>query len=392
MTSPVKSIKIGKRLPIENTMVGLRETLVRSARASACAVMRISDGLDNLLDVPNRPFPLAGQLDDYTDAARGLYRDLICPEPSENPYGAGGPPATIPAQEPGLCPVGYEWFFTFGNTSGIGGPPPGTPQGPFGNLGPLGDFFDSNGTIRMFVEGGQSSVLIANSGSVAVNMPERVMVTRQDGQPDVCPEEPGVPPTPPPFTEAPVTYDDVDGNPIVIVPRFEFDPVIVSPTNDFNLPFNLTYNNFRIKGVVNLNLGGVKFNFGGGSGVDNDCCLPSTPENPTPPDPEGEPDPTDENRIVGVVVTTTDIGQDANITVVQNPNGPNYHFPDLALVTFRVNIDGSFYWLAPQKVQIRQQVVPVLWDGGAVAVSVVSRPGVTLTTERIVAKVPVPGE
>ena len=373
-------------------MAGLRETLEQAARASACSALSVSDFLDELLDAPNRPLPLLGQLDDYTDSAREFYRDIICPSPSENPYGPSLPPAQGGPAEPGQCPVTYTWFWTVESTQNIGGQPPGAPRGPFTNVGPLGDFFEAGGALRMQVEGGASSVLLAFGGTVAINQPSRVNVTRNDGQPDECPGEPGFQPSQPPFTEAPVTYDDPAGNPITISPRFSFEPVIVGPTNNFNLPFNLSYNNFAIKGVVNLNLGGVSFNFGGGSGVDNDCCLPSATENPPPPDPEGEPDPQEDEVITGVVVTTTAIAPDANITILQNQDGPNFHFPDLGLVTFRIKIGGSFVWSEPKRVQIRQQVVNVDWPEGAVAVSVAARVGVTLTSEVVYAKVPLPGE
>ena len=373
-------------------MVGLRETLENAVRAAACSALGVADGLDRILNVPSRPFPLLGQLDDYTDAARDFYRDAVCPSPADNPYPPGGPTPIIPPNLGGQCPgvrynVSYEVDFP------LGGNPNNTVIGGLQNLvGPITGIRvqATNNVSQVVVEHGgtETNGIFETNSSANYQNPRFTAISRTDGSPDECPEN--VPE--PPRVEDPIEYDPPDGGaPIQITPIITLPPVIISPTNNLIIPVGIAYANVRITAALNLNIGSVSFNFGGGSGGDKDCCLPPAPPDMPPADPDNPGPPADISVIQAVLITTTDIDQDTNVTEVFNDGGPSLFFPDIASVVFRVRAANVLPYLNPIKVQTRYALIECPYSQGAVDFSVVPRPGVTLTATPIYASVSRPG-
>lgn len=404
-------------------MADLRTTLSNAARTGAATLLDIPDAIDRLVDFPDNGFGILGQLDDFTDGARAAFRDLLTPDPDGNPYGPGLPTPTIPPQQPappGQCPG--EAYSVSATATAVGNN--GVPDDGAATVSVVGPVFaafvgldqpspsssaifgvlyiasqdvinsiqnPSNARVQRLLNSGNAPDgffeapdrrLTAWSLGISIFGPNEqitassVNITRQDGLPDDCGVEP---PPEPPFIDDPVTYDPPTGPPITISPVLTFNPIRITVNNTAIIPIGIVYNDVDITANLNLNIGSVEFNFGGGNGGGGDCCLPpQLPELP-PADPDPEPDPGNESRISGVIITVTDISSDANFTAFQMPQGPTIYFPDLGLISFRVRIDGILSWTAPIRIQNRRQIIPVPWPEGAVDVAGLSRPGVNFT-------------
>ena len=404
-------------------MADLRTTLGNAIRTGACTLLDIPDAIDRLVDFPPSGTGILGQLDDFTDGVRDGYRDLICPAPDDNPYAPGLPNPTIPPIPGGQCPVEYDLSFTLSGTRVGTGVPVGPDNRTVRIIGPFEGFVPGNPNLGDFAGGFiwgaavQAAAIVTfgpttwQSGAAVLGLPNptrggqttppggtqsafingngggggftveniqvtNVVFTRVDGQPDNCPEQG---PPPPPFIDDPIEYDPPTGAPITIAPVIIFNPINIDINNNVRIPVNITYNDVDIQANLNLNIGSIEFNFGNGDGDGGDCCPPpQVPELP-PADPEPEPPPATEERIAGVIVTVTQVSDDANFTEVFVPNGPSLFFPDLGLVIFRVRTENVLSWLAPVRIQNRRQFIPVNWREGAVDVVAQAREGANLT-------------
>lgn len=359
-------------------MADLRTTLENAARTGAATLLDIPDAIDRLVDFPDDGFGILGQLDDFTDGVRAGFRDLLTPDPDGNPYTPGLPTPNLPGPPMGNCPVTYTGTVRF-NSDRFGNPDQrtGFVNGPGAIARVVGNTVGQNQQLQLTNDAGNIITLISFTPQTQGELMEIVSAefVPRDGSPDSCP---GATPPPPPFIDDPVTYDPPTGPPITITPIITFNPITVNFNNTTIIPIGIMYNDVDIKANLNLNLGGVEFNFGGGGGG-SDCCLPpQLPELP-PSEPDPEPDPDNVSKISGVIVTVTSISPDANFTAFQMPQGPTIYFPDLGLISFRVRIDGVLSWTAPIRIQNRRQIIPVPWADGAVDVAGLSRPGVNFT-------------
>lgn len=395
-------------------MVDYRSALENAIRAGACKLLSIPDAIDNLLDIPESDYNILGHLDNFTDSARGFYRKLICPSSADNPYD-GLPDPSFPPPAGGQCPgVDYIVEATAKVAfyrRGVDEPEeyeayyrsrPG-PSSVVIMQGPLGDFvkpFQRTGGIRLY-----GPPLVLNDGSSSgqtgfeaignsVNTTNRTggnneiisavitSVTRIDGQPDVCEEQI----TPPPFINDPISYEGPEGDNVVVSPKISFNPVVISPSGKLTIPVNILLNNNNLDANFNLNTGDISFELGGGDSDKSDCCLPpQLPEEP--PMEDDDPPPPEEETIIQGVVVVCSLNSDLRATEVAQENIPDLYFPDLGSVVFRVKLGNSFFWLAPQKINLRRQFVICPWERGAVSVRVSQRSGVNISHKPVYASI-----
>lgn len=364
-----------------------RETLEGAVRSAACRVLGVADGIDRVLDVPERPFPLLGAADDYTDGVREFYRESICPDPASDPYPAPGPTPIFPGPEQGNCPTGYNGTVVFSSSRfGQGVTRTRGIPGPGARWRVVGDTVGQNQQLQLINDAG---TVLPEISFTPADEDELIVIDSQefariDGLPDDCPE--AAPPGPP-RVEDPITYDPPTGPPVTISPVITFPPVVIDRSNNLIVPVIVAYANVRVTANLNLNVGSINFNFGRGSGGGKDCCPPPQIPGTPPTDPDGTPPPAEDVVIQGVIITVTQLNATAPATRVLNPNGPNAYFPDLGLVWFRVRVDRTLPWLPPIKIQGTFTLIRCPWPEGAVDVSAIAREGVNFTITLVYANV-----
>lgn len=231
-------------------------------------------------------------------------------------------------------------------------------------------------------------------------------IARVDGQPDNCgnPARP-VPPDPPPgsnITNTTITYTDSTGSTITAPITITFGKGFIDVNGQVNINASININNdFDIDAVINFHTGeisygvslGVKGNLSIGSGgISSSNVVTITPIPPSGVDPgNGNPDPREDRRIVGVLVTVTDPPTGRATTIGQDEN-PDIFAPRLGNVNFlcRIGTSLSGGWSGDIAVKNRRHLIQCPWDEGAIDVKGTPEPGVTwvLTPIYAAAKVP----
>lgn len=179
-----------------------------------------------------------------------------------------------------------------------------------------------------------------------------------------------------------ITYDNSDNSTSTV----NISPVIFAPVvtarGRLSLPVRLEGPD--LEGEVTLELGGE-------DGVNLEIGLPEIPggdtfidELPPPQDPDVEAPPTDEGederRIIGVVVTTTQIEGTPVTEIYQDGGNPDVFAPDLGLVSFAIAAGDTLGgWTADQRVKNSRTYIPCPAPQGANDVKGTPRSGVTWT-------------
>ena len=311
------------------------------------------------------------------------------------------PPFTSPPFSGGQC-VGVSYFVDVladvrvDNESVRGYPEVFTVRG----NGPIrGLFLErlNENQIALRINWGSSQPVLGNTVIAAEYYADyRILdIRREDGLPDTCGDllEPPATPTPSPPIFLPVPYEDNNGVDFTIPLFIVFAPVRVNLEGQLEIPFRIQIDpnfEFNINGTINLNLGGINFNFGnsnlppGGQPKQDDYESPDdVPDyppdipngiSPIPPTPE-EDETTGIIRAVIVTVTNnsskaTPIGQDTN---------PDIYAPNLGYVQFAISIKNAVSWTSDIPVKNLRNFIPCPWEGGAIEVRGTPAKGVTWT-------------
>lgn len=239
--------------------------------------------------------------------------------------------------------------------------------------------------FRSVLAGGTSAVPYDQAASFLTN----VTVTPPPGTPDDCgnPQPVPLPDNDYNVFNIPITYNDIDNNPITIPITLVFAPVAIGNNNLIQIPFNVNVPidfGLNLNGTINLPDGDINFNFGGGNGVSgSDDCPPPQSDLPddTPPIPPDVPDnipPIDPDEIPqvirGAIVTTSFVPE--NTSVYFQDDIPDLYLPRLGNVQFLIEIDGKLAWSEAIDVNNKRQLVLCPWEGGAIRVDGFPRPGI----------------
>lgn len=243
---------------------------------------------------------------------------------------------------------------------------------------------------------------------------DNISIVRLDALPDNC----GDPlPDSPPYNrndysfDTDITYDDDDGNTVVIPVGVAVGLAYIDADLNVNIPVDFTFSpNFDFSPDFNFKVD-VNFNFGTGDfnvtypypDGDNPPRLPPPPpfdpdfpDNlPLPPEPPpGIPDPTEPDDdpipvsvIVGCIVTTVNAAENPNIGILDQSGNPDVYYPDLGLVSFEISygVRGNG-WTEDIRVKNARQFIPCPWGGGAVRVTGTPRPGISWTITPVYGK------
>lgn len=377
----------------EDKMVNLRQALADRIRDFMCAATEPGAQFTRWLDGAISTVPGVGGIGlPGADISLDL-RGIVCPSPGGSPSGSGFN-ITYPPSTPilGQCDgVIYEGTFRYDRPDGINDRG-GIPR-VFGPIQAVQVRAGSNQRVVECICRGLASAPIQPSGtSVAIagaSNPEFAMiteftVTRVDGLPDDCG---GDTPQQPPTGNAPVTYDDPDGNPVEdepwdFLPDFPFR----LPNGNIIIPFGVFNGNLTLNADFNLSIDEVSFNFGGKGGQEACCPVPDDDGMPED-DPEDPPEPEDEKRLWGVKTVATFDTFPVQQTQIVAAGEPNLYVPDLGSVRFAVEVAGRRAWTMDQKIRTLSQFTPVNAPATAYAFSVVPRPGVSIQTIPIVVAV-----
>ena len=319
-----------------------------------------------------------------TDQSAGLVQRVVCnsqtPTPLPNVPFTGG-------QCSGIL-YNVSWIISLINSSGTQFDFPGSGQfeGPIsrvdGAVSPDGD--DQLWLIR-----GATSEITALATSVSQTVfYTSFNVSRVDGMPDDCGDpEPSVSPVNVVnnITNN-ITYNDNTGAPVVEVVNYNFGFAYVDANAEFFIPITVDVGGISIPVRFNVSTGDISFNFGGrgggGSGGGGDTIIlepepPDSPDDVPVPTPPAE-DPREELQIVGVMVTTTNIGVGFAGTQVDGQLAPDLYLPRLAQVLFEYRFsDGSVGWSTPLPVNNRREFVESPRPGNTIGAQIIQAPGVT---------------
>lgn len=111
-----------------------------------------------------------------------------------------------------------------------------------------------------------------------------------------------------------------------------------------------------------------------------DPIPPPASDVPPPPgfDPDPDGDPSEEDVIIGCLVTVTQV--QGGLTQVPQGNNPDLWLPDVGTIAFATRINGNtFAWSNPERVQGLRQYIECPWRSGAIAVEGTPRNGVAWT-------------
>jgi len=360
-----------------------REALTGAVSNAFCATTDAVGGAAGLIgdSIDALPGGNAG----LADALAGL-ENLASMACNRQPQQAPPPP---PPFTGGQCPgVSYLVNFTstvtnpsspnFGQTVTEGSTHPG-PIGGFANI------FPSTGNPNF------GSVVLSHGldqfGNTTSEFQgrENASINFVSGSPDNCGDAAPVPPpyVPGDYTDNPtIDYDDDDGNPVTINPTLVVAPIFIDANAEVHVPVSIEFQDgSSLFGDVNLSTGDVEFNFGSGPG---DCQepKPTRDDDSVDGDDPGEEGDNFTDPIIGVLVKVTSVGSDAKITEIETELGvSNLFVPRLANVTFQCLVEdgGGRAWTERINVQYLTQLIecPISW--GALNVSVVAEPGVSLT-------------
>jgi len=304
-------------------------------------------------------------------------------------------------------------------------------------LGPGGDPNNPTlgGELRMSISaavGSENSLWYPAQGPGTGNVPWLfnnfdIVISRNDGLPDICGNPPRLPPIFPPggnVINNNIIYIDAGGNTINAPVTLRFGIPRIDVRGDFTIPLTINFDNdatLNIGGDVNFNTGDFTINVGGGNpppgvGVgDPDNVVPpptSPPPLPpgVPPDPPGtvpgepgappatpptiptQPPTRPPNKktyrvIRGVIVTTTQAETDA--TIIFQGDTPDIYAPSLGYISFLCKVGGAFGWTVDIPVKNRRQLIPCPWQFGAIEVKGTAKGGATFSLNPIYDDVPV---
>jgi hypothetical protein len=189
--------------------------------------------------------------------------------------------------------------------------------------------------------------------------------TRVDGQPDDC-GDPDTDLPPPGNIETTINFDYGDDNEFNLTVPLIFAPIYVALDGTLNIP--ITIPEINLTGNINL---------------DNDFDItlefapnidPGQPDDPALPSPDGgadgeDPETGPNERIIGVMVRVTDLG-DERVTVIPQSVGPAVVAPRAATVKFLGRFGGASGWTPDIGVKSVRAYIPCPIPSGAVDVQV----------------------
>jgi len=202
--------------------------------------------------------------------------------------------------------------------------------------------------------------------------------------PDDCGDLPGTPAPPPDsgsnVLNPDIEYDD-DGTPVVIPTTLVLAFPTINITGELVVPFDLSGAQFALQGELNVSTGDINFNFGGGTGISDACCLADIIEDVLPDLPGDDP-PQNEKftpRIVAVMVTTTSIVGNIKASEIGQANAPNFYHPRLGNISFNLGRSTKKVWTEDIPVRRSPQLIVCPVDYGAAEVVGDPANGVTWT-------------
>lgn len=226
----------------------------------------------------------------------------------------------------------------------------------------------------------------------------QIVVTREDGLPDICGNPPPTPPPPPGFDAPyPFTYPTPEGDTINAPVTFNFGPAFIGVGAAVFIPVNLRFDlnpTLNISGTINVNTGNFSPTFGppdapitGDNGPGDVVTPPGPPPGPLPPGMPPDPvTPPEEDKkplktIRGVVVTSSINALPA--TVIFQQENPDIYAPNLGFVAFLIKTTGGFAWTADIPVKNTRQIIQCPWNYGAVDVRGTAQSGVLFSLKPI---------
>jgi hypothetical protein len=171
---------------------------------------------------------------------------------------------------------------------------------------------------------------------------------------------------PPGNIETEINIDYGDDNEFNLTVPLIFAPVYVALDGSLNIPFEI--GDINLSGELNLtNEGEITLDFSRGTdpGQADDTDLPSGDETGDGDDPPTGP----EERIIGVMVRVTDLG-DERVTVIPQTVGPAVVAPRAATVKFLARFGGITGWTPDIAVKSVRTYIPCPIPSGAVDVQV----------------------
>lgn len=227
----------------------------------------------------------------------------------------------------------------------------------------------------------------ADSNRYLDNFQYQLNVTRLDGQPDDCGNQPpylddipvGEPVQGP---DVPVTYVNNEGDTVTENYSLTIFAPIIGSGNIVRIPVRLESPDVRIDGGIRIGENpSFEFNFpnrGGGSEIVEG--EPGTPADDGSPVIDEPGDNGDGQRIIGLLCTATVIDIDTPATVVDQPGSPTLYVPRLGNVYFRVPAGaGVSGWTNAIELKNSRCYVPCPAGQGAVDYTFTPSPGVNLT-------------
>lgn len=212
-----------------------------------------------------------------------------------------------------------------------------------------------------------------------------VNYVRVDGQPDDCGDPPPgeTPPTTPDggwqLPPVDITFDDdTGGQTTVNLPPIIFPPVIAG-AGIIYAPIRIDTPDLFIDANVNISLGnGLSVDFGNRTPPGSDTTVDAPPPDQPPQLEAPPPDDDDtERRVIGVIVTVTDIQGTPVTEILQDGGNPNIYAPDLGLVAFSVSGgDVGFGWTSDLRVKSTKAYIPCPAPQGGLSVRGTPRGGV----------------
>lgn len=347
-------------------MVALREALELATNDFMCRVMTNGDAPDNLVQRAVRTLPGGRDLTDTLSNARDAFRDLVCdPARPQTPQPGDNFPTTAPPS--GFCPVSYcVYVQIIATVTSSGAPFDNGPQDGTKGLctyqGPISEPFiapGAGGFPNVFVTDDNGTTVAVGNVNGLSDITLIAQHRRVDGLPDECPENPPFVPDLP-STTVPVPYDDADNNPVTIDVDIEVQPPQLNANGTLIIPVGIFAPTFQLNAKVNLNLGGVSLNFGGGNETATDCCAPVEDDPEAPNDePADPPPPPDSIRFRTVKVATIVEPASGKVTTVGNGVGPNLKFPYSGLISFACELGGYRSWSVDVPIKKTTQFVTV---------------------------------
>lgn len=234
-------------------------------------------------------------------------------------------------------------------------------------------------SVAVFLESGfpsQIPVQMFNTSPANANTGQITAITRQGGLPDNCGSPPPVYPPPTSISrDVDVTYNIDNGDEVTVTVPFVFAPITVDLNGNFRIPVTFDFGGNQFSASFPLDLSfPVTINFpglnpGDGQGIEGE-----------PPDGPGEtfPPATPDQKIIGVVVTATEI-DDLAASSYQLPQLTPIYVPRLGSVKFVYSLGGATFFSSDIDVKDRRTFIECPYVGGADAVIASPQTGVSFS-------------